>query len=208
MTSPQITQSPPASTGAARPRGSHRIEFFSPKLSRRLVLFSRQAFELWLLLEVDPQVIQFVERPRSSATTPPPQSIDFWVQYRDKETYVTVGDDLANATWASEHHLPFRLMPPAELAANRTWIGNWEQMLPAIIACRDNISNDLLSAIERHVDSSMPMSRIERHFSNGDPIVVRAALFFLVYAGRLACPDLRLKPLSFQTCFEPLKRVS
>jgi hypothetical protein len=40
-----------------------RIEDFSPKLRRRLTLFSRDALDAWILLEADPQVRSFCERP-------------------------------------------------------------------------------------------------------------------------------------------------
>jgi hypothetical protein len=40
-----------------------RIEVYSPKIQRRLTLFSRDAHDAWLLLEADPEVRSFCERP-------------------------------------------------------------------------------------------------------------------------------------------------
>ncbi len=40
-----------------------RIEVYSPKLQRRLTLFSTEAHDAWLLLEADPTVKGFCERP-------------------------------------------------------------------------------------------------------------------------------------------------
>jgi len=46
-----------------RRRGQRRIEVFSPKLNRRVTLFSWDSHDVWLLLEADPTVQAFCERP-------------------------------------------------------------------------------------------------------------------------------------------------
>ena len=38
-----------------------------------------------------------------------------------------------------------RLLEPAELAASRIWIDNWQRMLPCLIATRDLVPTSLLS---------------------------------------------------------------
>jgi hypothetical protein len=43
-----------------------RIEVYSPKIQRRLTLFSRDAHDAWLLLEADPEVRTFCERPAAN----------------------------------------------------------------------------------------------------------------------------------------------
>lgn len=46
-----------------RPRGAHRFEAFSPKLKRRLTFYRRCAFDQWVLIESDPAIGHFCERP-------------------------------------------------------------------------------------------------------------------------------------------------
>ena len=41
-------------TATPRPAGSRQLVGYSPKLERRVALYSRHAFEQWLLLESDP----------------------------------------------------------------------------------------------------------------------------------------------------------
>lgn len=43
--------------------GQRRIEVFSPKIKRRLTLFSWDSQDAWLLLEADPPVRAFCQRP-------------------------------------------------------------------------------------------------------------------------------------------------
>jgi hypothetical protein len=55
-----------------------RIEVYSPKLRRRLTLFSWAAHDAWLLLEADPAVKVFCERP-TYVEGGAGRLIDFWV---------------------------------------------------------------------------------------------------------------------------------
>jgi hypothetical protein len=48
-----------------RPRGAHRFDAFSPKLRRRLTFYRRSLLEMWILLETDPLVTDFCQRPVS-----------------------------------------------------------------------------------------------------------------------------------------------
>jgi hypothetical protein len=55
-----------------------RIEVFSQKLWRRLTLFSRDAQDAWILLEADPHVHSFCERP-AYVEGNAGRVLDFWV---------------------------------------------------------------------------------------------------------------------------------
>jgi hypothetical protein len=63
---------------ARRRPWQRRIEVYSPKIQRRLTLFSRDAHDAWLLLEADPDVRTFCERPAYVAGKAG-RLIDFWV---------------------------------------------------------------------------------------------------------------------------------
>jgi hypothetical protein len=47
----------------ARPRGTPRLEAFSPKLDRQVMFYRRASLEQWILIEADPAAIAFCERP-------------------------------------------------------------------------------------------------------------------------------------------------
>jgi hypothetical protein len=55
-----------------------RIEVYSPKIQRRLTLFSRNVHDAWVLLEADPEVRTFCERPAYVAEEAG-RLIDLWV---------------------------------------------------------------------------------------------------------------------------------
>jgi hypothetical protein len=65
---------------ASRRPWQRRTEVFSPKLGRRLTLFSYAAHDAWLLLAADPKVKRSCERPapfEGEAT----RTLHFWVDY-------------------------------------------------------------------------------------------------------------------------------
>ena len=64
---------------ALRRPWQRRIEVFSPKLHRRLTLFSPAAQQAWLLLEAEPAVKSFCERP-AFLEGDSGRMIDFWVE--------------------------------------------------------------------------------------------------------------------------------
>lgn len=196
-----------------RPRGAHRLEAFSPKLARRLTFYRRALLDQWVLLEADPAVIAFCERPGYVKFGGQQYLADFWVRYEGRQELVILSDSMAVSDVAVEADpdvtaLSVRSVQAAELAASRVWIDNWQRMLPSMVATRGLASPSLLNAIERFVACSQPLLTIEREFSTGDTILVRAAVFGLLHAGRVRAPDLRTDALSLLTQFVAIGQAS
>jgi hypothetical protein len=182
------------------------IEARSPKLNRRLRLYGRHAFELWLLLECDPSVTALCERP--ILVDDPSRVIDFWVQSNECEQFLQIGDDAPAAQ--SIPNFPticLRNVPLAELAAHRQWLANCERMLPYINGCHGVDLSGLEVSIVRFLNEPSQLSRIEREFAMGDPSVVRAALFSALLDGRVHSAELRTHPLSTLTSFSAKKSI-
>jgi hypothetical protein len=74
-----------APVALARPRGAHRLEAFSPKLARRLTFYRRALLDQWVLLEADPTVIAFCERPGYILFGGQRYLADFWVRYAGRQ---------------------------------------------------------------------------------------------------------------------------
>lgn len=108
-----------------RPRGAHRFEAFSPKLARRLTLYRRALLEQWFLLEADPAVTTFCERPGYVHVEGLQRLADFWVRYADRQELVILDDSHADEKMPKPHRaldgaaLPIRSVSPADLAAAR-----------------------------------------------------------------------------------------
>lgn len=189
-----------------RRAGVRFIEARSPKLNRRVRLYGRHAFELWLLLESDPTITALCERP--ILMDDPSRAIDFWVQSNEREQFLQIGDDPPAAPSIPNFPgIPLRNVPLAELAAHRQWLANCERMLPYINGCCGVDLAALEDSIVRFVNEPLQLSRIEREFAMGDPSVVRAALFSAVIDGRVQSKELRTHPLSTLTIFSTTKSI-
>ena len=193
-------------TALARTRGAHRFEVFSPKLKRRLTFDRRCAVDQWTLLESDPAVRAFCERPGVIQFGGQRFLADFHVCYAERQDLLLLPDPVAVKVGKPHADLDVsamtvRLLQPADLAASRVWIDNWQRMLPCLTATRGLVPPSLLDAIERFVATAQPLLAIEREFSTGDPILARAAAFALLHAGRIGAPELRTTPLSWLTLF-------
>ncbi|WNC95012.1 hypothetical protein RI103_34605 [Paraburkholderia sp. FT54] len=158
-----------------RPRGAHRYDVFSPKLGRRLTLYRRSAFEAWLMLEANPAVKTFCERPGFIAVDGQRRVVDFWARSDDDECLVVLSE-ITPATDRPRSRPDFdpeafavRHIDAAERAAARVWTGNWQRMLPVLVAARGLVKPSLPSAIERFVVSPQSLMTIEREFSLARP---------------------------------------
>ncbi|HDR9045314.1 TPA: hypothetical protein QDA96_006084, partial [Burkholderia vietnamiensis] len=108
-----------------RPRGAPRLDAFSLKLDRRLTLFQRGAPELWLLIETDPAVQSFCERPGYVQLNGQRYLADFWIRYADREEVVILSDSLADMRLHAARPkyeldgVPVRSVTSTDLAAAR-----------------------------------------------------------------------------------------
>jgi hypothetical protein len=190
----------------ARPRGVRVIEAYSPKLGRRLQCFGEHVFGQWIRLEADPTIQTLCERPAYLDLADGKRLADFWVRQGDREMLLIVdAERQASTATIGDAELAVRTIPPAELAAGRIWISNWQRMLPAITSCRQQISLSFQQSILKFVSEPMQLSRIEQEFVTGDPTLVRAAIFTLLHGGELQAPQLHTDALSFLTCFQPVR---
>jgi hypothetical protein len=197
-----------------RPRGAHRYDVFSPKLGRRLTLYRRSAFEAWLMLEADPAAKTFCERPGFMAVDGQRCVVDFWAKFNDQECLVVLSKvtpetdrprsrlDLDPETFVVRH------IDATERAAARVWTGNWQRMLPVLVAARGLVKPSMLGEIERFVASPQSLMTVEREFSTGDPSLVRAAVFELLHRGRIQALELHTESLTFLTRFVAIQATS
>lgn len=108
-----------------------RIEVFSPKLKRRLTFFSSAGHDAWLLLEADPAVKTFCERP-AYVEGGAGRLIDFWVSRgRHAKFWVLWPSDLEKPAFPkSVHGVLLQVLRRADLMALHQRIHNWSQIVP------------------------------------------------------------------------------
>ncbi|WP_157660328.1 hypothetical protein [Burkholderia ubonensis] len=144
------------------------------------------------MIEADPAARTFCERPGCVMLDGQRYLADFWVRYADRQELIILPDPMAMpdvkgqaAIANTAASMMVRRVESAKLAASRMWVENWQRMLPCLIAARGLIVDSLLDDIMRFVAVPQPLLAIEREFSIGDSMLVRAAVFGLLHAGRI-----------------------
>jgi hypothetical protein len=159
MTHPTIRFPAPVST--SRPRGTRRIDVYSPKLQRGLQCFDETSYRQCLFLEADPSVRVYCERPAFLEIGNERRLADFWVKYADREWFLFLGDNpYSSMARIESREYEVRAVPPAELAAAWIWIENWERILPVVTSCQGLVTAPLLDTVRRFVCSPTPLTRI------------------------------------------------
>jgi hypothetical protein len=119
---------------------------------------------------------------------------DFWARYSDgREELLVATSDGQDGVALLEQPEPapadrqfvLRVVEPAELAASRTWIANWQSMLPCIVANRKMLPRALQDEIVQLTATPKQLLTIARAFAKAEPIAVRGAVFALLHEGRL-----------------------
>lgn len=201
-----------------RPRGAPRLEGWSAKLQRVVQLYDRAAFELWLLLESDPEVVRFCERPVLIDTPAGRWLADFYVRLRrveelrvievppqaepvPAEAAVDLASRPAHVQMGDGSRIKIRYVAHADLLAARPWTCNWERMLPYLAANQTLLPRQLQSDVLRFTAKRRALHDVERAFAGVDLMLVRTAVFSLLHRGKLLAPSLRVEPLSGFTVF-------
>ena len=201
----------------SRPSGRRRIEVFSPKLGRRLSVGSYDASRTWLVIEANPFIATFYERPAYVEDSCGPV-IDFWVQLRSSsvgEFWIVEGparpsspDDTSMPEQPSHlHGLPVRYISRADLIAWAVPLANWARIMPYLVShrrYRDALLEQKRMAL---INDDESLDSVLAYFRQCDETTVQAALFQLLAEGRVISPDLAVEPLDGATRFHRLPVV-
>jgi hypothetical protein len=134
-----------------RPYGSHRYDVFAPKLRRSVTLFGREALDAWTVLESDPSIISYCERPLVVPKTTPKRVVDFWVKTKDAGQFWLLlrpsemdeddAPDLPSelASWSTSGQHGVKLINPDSLTVNMNLLDNWGWIIRDFPLCQYNL---------------------------------------------------------------------
>ena len=156
-----------------------RIEVFSPKLRRRLTLFSRDTQDAWILLEADPHVQSFCERP-AYVEGKAGRVLDFWVdQGRHQQFWVvSPSDEKGSSIPKTVNGTAVRVLQRADLVAMAMRIGNWSQIVPYRICSARFADRRLQRDILTRLEKPHRMDLLEAAFYPVDVSSVRSVCSF------------------------------
>lgn len=190
-----------------RPPYLHRYELSSPKLERRVTLFSWNAVLLWTDIESQANIIRFCERPGLVRHKGDWQLADFWVQHQEHREFLMLEESPKLSVLSAAPRLnsdlgqQVRTISNDELQANALWIRNWQQMLPYVVSNRRLFQSQQLARILEICAAPKMLVDIEAAELPSDPVVTRSAVFDLTRRGQLTAEDLRSQPLGPRSRF-------
>ncbi|MET3190637.1 UNVERIFIED_ORG: hypothetical protein ABIC62_006308 [Burkholderia sp. 1595] len=188
-----------------RSKWIHQFHVWSPKLSRRLVLYSHDAISFWAMIESHASISTFCEYPGYILVDQKPRIADFALNRDGVNEFVVVGAASLAAIGEDAREvldpLPVTIVTAEALKPHRQWIDNWLRMLPYVTSNVRFLSHEFLDRVEQRLIASKPLYTIEHEALPADPILTRTAVFDLARRGRLTSPDLPTQELSRHTRF-------
>ena len=190
----------------SRPRSSHRYEAYSPKLARRITLFSWDAVQLWTLFEAEAAIDFFCERPGLVMHEKRWQLADFWVQRAGlSEVWFLPDTELVPIGPArrieSSSIVQIKLADLAFLSDQAMLVRNWQAILPYIVSNHRLFNPAQKRRVLDFCTQSQALVDIERAELPADPIVTRSTTFDLVRSGQLLAEDLHVRSLDSSSRF-------
>lgn len=188
-----------------RSKWMHHFQVGSPKLSRRLSLYSDIAIDFWAMIESHAAILTFCEYPGRILVGQKPRIADFVLHKDGKNEFVVLSAAPLGAIDESACEildpLPVTAVTAEALKPHRQWIDNWLRMLPYVTSNARFLTQELLDRVEQRLAFPKPLYAIERDTLPVDPILTRSAVFDLTRRGRLSSLDLRTDALSMHTRF-------
>lgn len=197
----------------SRPHKSHRFDVYGPKAGRTLTLFGKTSLRSWILLESDPSIVTYCERPILIENAKPKRVADFWVQRKSgEEIWLLLRNrELEGAShfapsspfakWCEKHRIHPKFLLQPDLQEENVFFENWGAILRYMAFCKQSDSLRYAGEIKSLIKSAKNLTLIESRFPDTDSTVIRAVLFMLMHQGEVQCLDIRDRPLEPHSLF-------
>ncbi len=175
---------------------------WAPKLKRPVLLTSQGQLRLWAMLEANPSVNRYCERPSWPAECGPRPALDFWV-LREHQPVWLASEELASTLPiqdpCQQQGIVVQSVTANDLDSHRVWIQNWLSLLPYLSATSSLNLDHLGKQVVEFFTRESSFDDAERHFARDDGVLVRTAVIAQLHAGRLFSGDLLTRPWDLDT---------
>jgi hypothetical protein len=159
---------------------------------------SETQVHLWVMLEANPGVTNYCERPALSVEQAAESVADFWVIRDGVDQWLTVEDNVDEARVPDPHRASQTTQDSPcvetifrkDIERHRVWIQNWMSLLPYLATGSHLIDPTMLMSMIQFFDRLATIDEAEQHFSRIDPVLVRTSIIAGLHGGQLISPDL------------------
>ncbi|WP_318766123.1 TnsA endonuclease N-terminal domain-containing protein [Lactiplantibacillus carotarum] len=185
--------------------GNNRWEVYSPKIKRRVKLYSDLEYYHWLTIEMDPNIISFCEQPLKIPDTKSPLSnhngfsIPDMIMEDTEHNYTIVEvkhrSELQNLRtqkqlkiqqgWAEDNKFAFRIFTD-DILKQRYLLATYKQIIQCVASIEYEIIEPAMKLILSHYKKDQ-LVNIQQILSDqyGSKNTTLQALYYLIYQGRL-----------------------
>lgn len=193
---------------------AHYWEAWSPRLDRRVGLYGDIGHDHWVLIESDPSISWFTERPSriwlQVARRLHARPFEMVVERQGDIECRRFIDDEADLTdaqydalqaeqeWCEAQRFSYQVFKRADIERERQRIENWKRMLPYLFPGRrhEYIEDEIYCYVS--MAAELTLAEIDRLLPNVAPTVVRASVYALLHRGVIVAPALSDRSLSAQ----------
>jgi hypothetical protein len=154
------------------------------------------------MLEANPSVNRYCERPSWPAECGPRPALDFWV-LREHQPVWLASEELASTLPiqdpCQQQGIVVQSVTAKDLDSHRVWIQNWLSLLPYLSATSSLNLDHLGKQVVEFFTRESSIDAAERHFARDDDVLVRTAVIAQLHAGRLFSGDLLTRPWDLDT---------
>lgn len=188
--------------------GNNLWQVYSPKIGRRVKLYSDLEYHHWILVEATPGIIAFCEQPIKVLGIIDGKEggsyIDMWVQWQNgveeyREVKYTKDLDRVNTkpslerqlviqqSWCSRHGARHVIITDKEIHANKLLLRNWQLVLAQLTNTKDLDLRKIQRSICRIVRSegAISIQDLPKWFVSVGKQEIQAAAFRSLHAGEL-----------------------
>lgn len=186
--------------------GSNRWHVFSKKIQREVRLKGDLEYDNWVLIETDPLILTFCEKPKEiiySLNGKPIKSVfDMWIKWKDgKEEFVAVNYSYeidinhkrhkisaiekvnSQKLWCDEHNILYTVKRENEIRINHILLENKKLLLSYMSQARV-LDEEILSAVENKIKSGCTnVYQIENELVQFHKVKVRNLTYQLIIDG-------------------------
>lgn len=188
--------------------GSNYWEVFSAKMNRTVHLFSDLEYDHWILVESNPDIIHFCEKPKRIQVEWNGQVIhsvfDMWLQKTDgTEMFVEVKyaaelnpnhqhfspcslkQTKAQEKWCQENGYLYKVSTDEEVRKNSTYLNNMKIILPYTRHRSQPVEIDQHRVLHIINNGLTTIGNVEQQLWEIGKLRIREAIYWLIYSGRI-----------------------
>jgi hypothetical protein len=181
--------------------GSSFWDGYSYKLQRDIHLFGDLKYDHWILVETDPNILKYCERPNNEKLQENNlhNVFDMWQLERNgKETFIKIGYKNQSKTdherlekWCVKSGYDFKVLYEKDIRGQALYLKNMKWLLPYIGQRKTPIETDRWNILRVLSDETKTIGDLQSICSTIPINRIRETVYFLIYTGELIATNIQ-----------------